>query len=61
MFSTHEKVSLGISGNELAATSLYCALCSFVVAMGSSTWALILGGLKAFLPPLYGLHTPVSD
>lgn len=60
MFSTHEKVSLSVSGEELAATSLRSAVCSFVVAMGSSGWALIQGGLKALLPPLPGLPTPLS-
>lgn len=59
MFSNHEKVSLGVSGEELAATSLHSALCSFVVAMGSSGWALIQGpGVKVLLPPVPGFSTP---
>lgn len=57
MFSNHEKVSLGVSGEELAATSLHRSFCSFVVAMGSSGWALIQGGLKGLMPPLPGLPT----
>lgn len=58
LLSNHEKVSL--RGEELAATSLGSACCNLVVAMGSSRWALIVGGLKALLPPLPGLPTPLS-
>lgn len=60
LFSNHKKVSLSISGEELAATSLHSACCSLVVTMGNSGWALILGGLKALLSPLPGLPTPLS-
>lgn len=60
LLSNHEKVSLSVRGEELAATTLDSACCNLVVAMGSSGWALIVGGLKALLPPLPGLPTPLS-